>query len=153
MLHISPRTHFQVNTNQNVYVRPMYATLIRLCGKLFSTHLGTRRKNASPEPGPYETASLYVLPAPRRQACPVPHMSSFVRHSDKHSMFERSLSNQAQKQKESTLTLVIFGSPLFELFRTLPNKTLLTCILGYIDEKLTNALDVSQYPDFLTLCA
>ena len=70
-----------------------------------------------------------------------------------HSLFDYSLSDQVQKRNDFTLTLVNFGSPFFELFRTLPNKTFLTYILGYIDENLTNALDVSHFPDFLTLCA
>jgi len=70
-----------------------------------------------------------------------------------HSLFECSLSDHVQERKDFTLTLVNFGSPLFELFRTLPNKTFLAYILGYIDDNLTNALDESHYPDFLTLCA
>jgi len=112
-----------------------------------------RRESASPEPGPNETAGVSVLPAPAKQPveCHRCHLPCDI--EIEHSLFECSLSDHVQKQKDFTLTLVNFGSPLFELFRTLPNKTCLTYILGCIDENLTNALDLSHYPVFLTLCA
>jgi len=95
-----------------------------------------------------ETAGVSVLPAPPEQPveCHRCHLPCDI-HIE-HSLFECFLSDHVQQRKDFTLTLVNFGSPLLELFRTLPKKTFLTYILGYIDENLTNALDVSHYPNF-----
>ena len=41
-----------------------------------------RRESVFIESGPYETDGVSVMPAPTGPACPVPQMSSFVRHSD-----------------------------------------------------------------------